>query len=305
MNLRNFIAIVFVLGTACVGSSDPSASIKSAISECYDAGDPACLEGLDSSEPDEVFDACFEEHARCLEGTPDPEACDPLLDACFDVYDESDPVDDAIGFCYDEGEQCTRELGVSADECLEMVGECLESIEDVADPGDAPDVAEICFEGHIACLESMGPPEECDLILEECLHAACPPEEPPSDPCFEAVEACIASSDPESAEMCIPLADECYEDPGEPDDCFEDWEAFDWCLSTGEDPAACEEFIRCDGDVGAPPPCPSEESWFAFDECLSSGADPAECEELIACEYDPGEPDPDEIPHGVPHDGME
>ena len=209
MNLRNLLAIVFVLGTACVGA-EPSSSIKNAISECYDEGDPACLDALDSSEPDEVFDACFEEHAHCIEATMDPEACDPLLEACFGIYDESEPFEDAIGFCYDEGERCTRELGVSAEECLDILGECLESIDD---------------------------------------HGDCDGE--PFDPCEEELDMCLDHTDPESADVCFELADACY-GVHEPGDCFEDWEAFDWCLASGEDPAVCEALIRCEGDPGDP-----------------------------------------------------
>lgn len=266
---------------ACSQTTEPS-SVRSAISACYDESDPACLDGLESSEPDDVFDACFTEHAECLaSGAPD--ACDPLLDACFEIYDESDDTDDAIGFCYEEAEQCTRDLGVAADECLDMLSMCLASIDEPVDVPDAPDVAEVCFEGHAACLEGMGDPAECDAILDECLIAACPPDHPiePEDPCLVAIEACVEDApDGEHAAMCADVAEGCYEPEPDLPPCEEEFFA---CLEASgfEDPAACEEILwACEPPADDPSDCEEE-----FIRCAEMSADPAACEEILwSCE---------------------
>ncbi len=272
---------------ACTSGS-PTSAVRSAISDCYDEGDPSCLEELECEDPEDVFDACFAEHAECL-GSDGGELCDELLDACFEIYDETDDVGDAISACYDAGEACTRELGIEADECLEMVGECLDSLDEHADPGEEDDVSEICFDEHYDCIED-GTDEACDALLDECLETACPPEEL-DDPCLEVIEHCFESApDGEAAEACGEMVDGCFDEPPT-DPCEDD---FFVCLDELDDgmgdPSACEELLwACDE--------PDFDCESEYGSCLESGEEEWACEEILWCcehEEDPGDPCLDE-----------
>jgi hypothetical protein len=172
--------------------------------------------------PDDVFAACFEEHALCLAVSPDGWGCDVLLDACFGVYTpEPEIVDDVLGICYEEAERCSRDLGLMPHECFEVLGFCVGVFEEPGPIGIGDDIAELCFDGHLECLMATEDPVMCDLLLDSCLVPACVdggPVEHPGDPCLEAAQWCYETIDPEHPDQlleCDLLLDGCW-DPGYP-----------------------------------------------------------------------------------------
>jgi hypothetical protein len=285
MRSSRTIAILIAFSMVGCTAADPTTagSIREAISACYDHdpdGAEPCLDDLegDSHDATSVFDVCYGEHFECSEEHGSI-VCYPVLDDCFDVYDDEAPEPDVFAICYEEAAACAEDP-MRLEDCGELLAICLGSFDDPAPREELPDVAEACFARHVECLEWAMDPSECDAALEICLGYTCIDDGPvhPGDECLLALEECYEyATTPEEIERCRWLVEGCYV-PTPPDPCEEEiGRCFEEAAAAGLDPTvACEMILLACTD---PEPTPCEEEIGA---CYERAADPRECDDLVA-----------------------
>jgi len=191
MKKMKFLALVGLMGLAgCATGTGDTGSVRSAITGCFELETSEielCLGDVEEeggAGVEEVIDVCFEEHGECLVYFEDPEACDPLLEACLEIWDEPLPPGPIVELCYFEAVECPEVPGIDPVECIEMLDICIELVhpEPVAPPCEE---AHFCFEG----LESPDDAGVCEELLDHCLEwgpvepGPCEPGEPaPPEP---------------------------------------------------------------------------------------------------------------------------
>lgn len=285
MRSSRTVAILIAFSMVGCTADDPTTigSIREAIGACYDhdpMGAEGCLDDLEgeSGDPGTVFDACYSEHYECSEEYGEI-VCYPVLDDCFDVFDDESPEPDYFAICYDEAARCAEE-SMDPAACDEILALCLASFDTPPPSEDLPGYAEECFTSHLECLSWAMDPAECDLALEVCLAYTCIPGGPvhPGDECLAALEECyLYATTPEEVERCAWLIDGCYM-PTPPDPCDEELRrCYEDAAASGVDPAvACEMIFLACHDPG-PVPCEEE-----IARCYETAMDPSECDPYLA-----------------------
>lgn len=215
----------------------------------------ACLAELDPCM--DTIDSCAADFEVCFADGGDPEACEPLLEAC-----EEPPAPD----CMEEYGLCVEDPGADPESCEELLVYCFEP------PPEVPEWD--CLDDFEECLrwaDGADDPEVCDMILDACHDGSSDDLAPEDWMCANEYEHCVEEhlDRMEDPAVCEPVLDECvgepeFEDPGmgEPDGEMGGPSGDLSCLSVhrtcvhehldrGEDPTVCDALLyECAGDPG-------------------------------------------------------
>jgi hypothetical protein len=185
---------------------------------------------------------CESEHLACLESDAPAEMCQEGLGACL------------LGQACEADHAACLEAGIDQEDCDAWWQACV-----------SPAPSTSCAEEYDGCMQQIGDPVHCFVVVEACVQAT-----PEAFECELYGAACIAAF-PEDPPGCESLMAAC-------------WSAFDPC---SEDPEACGNFdpqLLCDEQLdgclsGIPPEDPQlqpvvEQCWAEHEMCLSQSPPP-------------------------------